>query len=202
MELSAAQMDEVIMAIHGIAPEKRGALEARTRHFKRLGFPRGANVGRGRSVRYEVGQVISMLLAFELSEFGINPERIAALLSKAGRLELPIANDFVERMQKQDRPNLIIHIDPRALGILGDTDEDASNWLGDNDAVDFADRWLVGDNRFNWRRRALIDATELMKHAALALEGLDICTIPTFSADLRAYVEGARAEITKSLGTF
>ena len=202
MKISALQMDDVLVALHNVDEAKRSALAARTRHFKRLGFPEGANVGRGRTSFYGIGQLIDLLLAFELSQFGVNPERVVEILSAAKYLSKPIVRDYLDRLSGSQPPSLIIHIDPRAADSLSARNPAEDHDLLDmveNDAVFFAENWLTDANRFHWRRRALIDATTLMREAAHVLAHLGICSPEELYDAMEAFDRAAKIEAEKEL---
>jgi hypothetical protein len=205
LQISAAQMDEILMAMHQVHPSKKGAFSARTRHLKRLGFPPGANVGRGRSVTYGASELINLLLAFEMAEVGINPERAVKILSTVRPLDVAIARDFLAQKTDEQRPSLIIQIDPRAMErALGDPDADEDPFdMVENPADFFSETYLTGANRFHWRRLALIDASQMMRDASLVLDALGICAARIFNDALQDLSDAAKArEVAQLEGIF
>lgn len=80
MEFSYAQIERLVAAMHGILPARRSALEGRLKHFKRLGFPSGVNTGRGIAAKYNISAVLRLVVAFELLQLGIMPEKAVALI--------------------------------------------------------------------------------------------------------------------------
>lgn len=74
--LSYAEVTSFIAERHSIADDKRTALRGRLQHFQRLGWPSGANLGRGTRVRYGLKEVMLLAMAFEMIQLGMSPERI------------------------------------------------------------------------------------------------------------------------------
>lgn len=83
MELTYKQIEELLAALHGVHPDRRVALLGRIKHFQRLGWPEGTNVGKGSRVRYDTRRTFSLVVAFELLEIGMMPDRIVELLGSS-----------------------------------------------------------------------------------------------------------------------
>ncbi len=81
MRLSFGELEGFLALLHEVAPEKHGALKARMKHLQRLGWPVGANRGRGAKEGYGVDQSLSLAMAFEMLRLGMTPERVLAQLT-------------------------------------------------------------------------------------------------------------------------
>lgn len=55
-------------------------LPPRLKHLKRLGFPEGVNIGRGKHFSYDGNAVFDLLIMFEMLQLGISPERAGAII--------------------------------------------------------------------------------------------------------------------------
>lgn len=113
-------MEEVFAALHMIAPDKRGAFQARMRHLQRLGFPPGTNTGRGRPAEYGFDQALLLALVFELNELGVSPERAIGILRprKAAvlhELKYVCRNRSTSSVAGAE----LMYFDPRSLADLG-----------------------------------------------------------------------------------
>lgn len=76
LALSYGEVMSFIAKRHSIAEDKMTALRGRLQHFQRLGWPSGANLGRGTRVRYGLKEVMLLAMAFEMVQLGVGPERI------------------------------------------------------------------------------------------------------------------------------
>jgi hypothetical protein len=63
-----------------------GAFRGRLRHLRNLDLPRVAKAGSGRAIDYSSNNVLEMLLALELEDAGVKPERAAAVAQSMVRL--------------------------------------------------------------------------------------------------------------------
>lgn len=201
MQLKTPKVADVLMALHSIPERKRVAFVARIKHFQRLGFPAGTNTGRGRAAPCGPSQLIDLLIAFEMAEVGIEPERAVKILSTVRPLAVPIARDFLAHVEDDQKPNLIIQIDPRALDGLREPKDAGDPFdMIENAADFFAENYLTGPNRFRWRRLAMIDATQMMRHAANALDALCICSTADFIQALQELSDAATEATEKHMG--
>lgn len=80
MDYTYKEIEELIARLHAVHPDRRVALLGRIKHFQRLGWPEGSNVGKGTRVRYDTRRTLSLVIAFELLDVGVTPERAVALL--------------------------------------------------------------------------------------------------------------------------
>lgn len=76
MHLTYAELEDFLAELHRVAPEKRIALRGRLKHFQRLGWPEGTNQGKGARVQYGIGQTMSLVMAMEMLQLGLTPERV------------------------------------------------------------------------------------------------------------------------------
>lgn len=75
MQFSFGVVEAALAHVHTIREDARSAFSARLKHFQRLGFPPGINTGRGRAASYDIGHLLLLMLALELVQLGIPPER-------------------------------------------------------------------------------------------------------------------------------
>lgn len=81
INLTYKEVEELLARLHDVHPERRGALLGRIKHLQRLGWPEGTNVGKGSRVRYDTQKTLSLVIAFELLDVGVTPERTVSLLN-------------------------------------------------------------------------------------------------------------------------
>lgn len=76
--MNSKELEAVIdrlVAIHAVPAAKRAAFTARVKHFQRLGWPSGANTGKGKAAPYGERQFRELAITFELSALGLPAER-------------------------------------------------------------------------------------------------------------------------------
>lgn len=179
MELSYAQVEGLIAALHRILPARRSALEGRLKHFKRLGFPAGVNTGRGIAAKYNASAVLRLLIAFELLQLGMMPEKAVSLVRVMSHILISAAGyaggDLVRGPDPDETDPDVSHnknpfyilFDPVALGPLispgdeGELSMDTLYALLDSELQDDFDR--------GYSRTALINCTFLIGSAAIHL---------------------------------
>lgn len=75
-----AEVQDVLAKLHGAYPDHVGALRGRLQHFQKLGMV-PASPGRGRVISYTFHDIARWAFGLELIEVGIDPARIALLMS-------------------------------------------------------------------------------------------------------------------------
>lgn len=105
MELSYGEVEELLAHLHDVHESRRMALMGRIKHFQRLGWPGGTNLGKGSRVRYDVRRTLRLVAAFELLQFGLTPERSVASLKRLSGL-LPSLFLAANRNRSGHRPRL------------------------------------------------------------------------------------------------
>jgi hypothetical protein len=181
MQLTHVQLEELLAELHGVPPVRAPALRARIKHLRRLGFPAGLNKGRGNAATYTIGNVLRLLVVFELLQLGITPERAIRLLR--GRASVLVdAAGACGRLFLTDEPrglsdNLILYFDPHALGTLTLLPEAANDpdltVLGSADTVGWCTADDLAENTVRWSRRfAIVNLTAMLFQAAYRLEEL------------------------------
>jgi hypothetical protein len=183
MQLTYGQVEDLLADLHDIPPTRQSALRARLKHFKRLGFPAGVNTGRGRAAEYGPSALLRLVLAFEMLQLGMTPERAIAtlrvshtiLIQAAGYTGTYLLHDFDS---EADRPEHFFFIfDPMALGGLtmyaGHSDDETvveetwgRGWWCLKTDFDAVEEWP--------RREAIINVTSLFGYAARHLERVGI----------------------------
>lgn len=71
---SFGQLEELLVVMHRIAPDKRIAFQGRLKHLQRWGFPTGKKPGKGRAIKYTADDLFRAVLALELIQAGLNPK--------------------------------------------------------------------------------------------------------------------------------
>lgn len=75
-----SEVQTALARMHGAYPDHVGALRARLQHFQRLGLV-PSSPGRGKTITYTLYDVGRWAFALELIEFGIDPAKVAAIMS-------------------------------------------------------------------------------------------------------------------------
>lgn len=106
-----AQIQQRLAKHHGIQADRLPAFMGRLKHFQRLGWPEGANTGRGRQADYTEEMFLDLLVATEINSLGIPPEKaieivksnrpsLHASLPDGGELEIHVPSAFGGRVPK------------------------------------------------------------------------------------------------------
>ncbi|MEW4466661.1 hypothetical protein AB1K62_02355 [Parasphingorhabdus sp. JC815] len=77
MEFTYAEIWDILSAKHNITHSKKTAFRGRLQHFQRLGFPAGANTGKGNGAPYSWRELFLIGLALDCLEIGSTPDRSA-----------------------------------------------------------------------------------------------------------------------------
>jgi hypothetical protein len=80
MQFNYGEVFTLLGMAHGVPKEREPALRGRLQHLQKLGFPEGIKTGRGRPAKYGPAQVLGLLVAFELLQLGLTPERAARVV--------------------------------------------------------------------------------------------------------------------------
>lgn len=75
MEFTYAEILDILAAKHNVVSSKQVAFRGRLQHFQRLGFPAGANTGKGNVASYSWRELFLMGLALDCLEIGSTPDR-------------------------------------------------------------------------------------------------------------------------------
>jgi len=78
---SYAEVLDVLAEVNRIAPDQLGAFRARLRNLQSKAFPPGTNTGKGKAARYTLENLFQMVVATQLMQIGMNPERIVATVT-------------------------------------------------------------------------------------------------------------------------
>lgn len=137
IELSYADVESVLAALHRVAPDKRVAFRARLKHFQRLGFPKGANTGTGKRVAYSVIMLFKLAFAMELTQIGMSPKRVVNLLDLNWHLcegSIPRAITPRGQFERWDPPidnnDFVWIFSPESLRDLAQGGEDDLDYYG------------------------------------------------------------------------
>ena len=199
MQLAYAQVEEMIAQVHQIMPFRRSALEGRLKHFKRLGFPAGVNTGRGRAAVYDASAVLRLLLAFELLQLGMMPERAVKIMrimrfivaSAAGHGARFLERGEPDDPRRFDQPyeeqisSYFVLMDPAGLSGLIDPHDDGELTLRTLEACTGEE---LSERIFDSKGRvAVINTTFLIGLAAMHLRNEAGVPTKEFAKALRAW---------------
>ena len=81
MLLNYANIEEALIAAHGLGDLGPGVVAPRLTYLQKLGFPAGTRPGRGTKSRYGIEDVLKIALAFELLQIGLQPTRVVRLVT-------------------------------------------------------------------------------------------------------------------------
>ena len=178
MELSYRKLEDVLASLHQVPDRNRLALQGRIKHFQRNGWPGGTNTGKGRRATYGIGELLKLVLGFELLQIGITPDRASALLAANwDYVATALSLAFGAHERSADQPfDVVIYCDPNALsGLSGraeQTDDPSDDTFFYNSTLQFA-RQLLEERHIAPRRLALINLSRLLGEIADLLEGWD-----------------------------
>ena len=80
---SYATVETALARLHDADPEvQRAAFRGRLKHLQRLGLPLGTKPGKGSKIDYDSQQIWQLAFALELSEFGLDPTKIAKIIKE------------------------------------------------------------------------------------------------------------------------
>jgi hypothetical protein len=146
------------------------AFRARLKHFQRLKFPEGVNVGKGRASKYGAGQLITLALALELAELGLTPERIVGLIRgdyfpvfaavKRSADVMPPNGEWTAGRRNASLA-MFLYFDPSALAQLGASDPLPGSFRHAG-APTISGKLVEAINSVDHRRLALVNVTVLL----------------------------------------
>ncbi|MHB9878975.1 hypothetical protein ACSMXM_04840 [Pacificimonas sp. ICDLI1SI03] len=181
--LTFAQTDQIIARLNAIKPSSRSAFTNRLKNFQRIGFPKGTNTGRGKAAVYTSVHLLKLAIAVEFLQVGITPSVAAAAVEEGWpsiSLSVCMAAEVCRHhpiyVAREDRLFLISQPNSLHDMTLYSRDKDFKSPLilpvSMLDLVEDIDQDRVvsknaeGDLRlFQFRRRLLIDATDLINEA-------------------------------------
>jgi hypothetical protein len=67
-----AEVESALVEVFDVGDARQGTFRARLQNFRKLGIP-AKNPGKGQRLRYSVGDLLQLLLALELTEYGLDP---------------------------------------------------------------------------------------------------------------------------------
>jgi len=73
-------MLDLVALVIGVPFAKRSALLGRFQHLQRLKLIEGINPGRGKAAEYGAHQIIVILIAFQMLQLGLTPERTVSVI--------------------------------------------------------------------------------------------------------------------------
>lgn len=196
-----AQVEALLRDIHFIRDDRGPAFASRLKHLKKLGFPKGVNVGKGQRFSYSPTQVWILALAFEFVQLGILPEKIVSGFTRyATVLVQATAHATVPMFHPADpetdvTPTVLI-FDPSSLSDLMDDryfeaiDPAISNFtFGGPDMA----TWAL-EGHFPSRRLSAISLDRLLYDLGHALERLQKGSTAKFLEHLAIWSDSHNAE--------
>lgn len=195
--LTQPQVLELLAEMHRIDPSRPTAIRGRVQAFQRVGVPRGTQTGRGRPAHYGVEQLIELLVAFEMLQLGMTPERIALIirdyrssLQTAAALAAPHVG-FDPFYQDHDL-DAFIAMDPSALTVSAG--EQAIS-VGDIEHIKVGLREEVVSRVFSGvRRTAIINLTEAITKAGRVLQSQKVCSASEWKRSIALWISEGRTE--------
>lgn len=195
MSLRFNQVERMLHQLHAIGPGKHAAFRSRLQHIQRLGFPAGANTGRGRPAAYSAGQIMSLAIAVELLQLGMSPERAVAALSVED-FPAAIGLALLKFPRTDGWSDAFLLFQPNSLAGLTE-DGPAGPEAAFTSAIFLKHdlrEWIGRDGRFS-RRVTIVNLSEIidMVISALALDGA--CSEDEFLKELGGWVQQADGEM-------
>jgi hypothetical protein len=145
IELGFSDVESVLARLNRVAEAKRVAFRARLKHFQRLGFPEGVNTGTGKRAIYGVRQLFQLVLAMELTQTGMAPQRVVRTINgNWSNIELQIlAALAVPSVYELFHPPLtnadrVLILSPEALRDLADSGDGEYDYHDSVDSTDMA----------------------------------------------------------------
>lgn len=188
--LTYGQLSELLAKLHYISPEKRTAFRGRLQHLQRLGFPPGANTGKGRAASYGAGSILLLALALELTQVGVSPERSIRLLENNLSFVTSAAKIASNWRAARNKTAMLLYLEPTSLAGLTRPDLETSS------DTFFYDSWPILRKRIEnygtrgFRRLALINLSDLIANICEILEHLmEITTEQAFLDALQAWTD-------------
>lgn len=180
-------VESLLADLHDVSPKRLPALRARLKHLKRLGFPAGVNTGRGRPADYNAASVLQLMLALELVEIGLTPERAINLIRHFGFVVVQAAfhgSKHLLRTRMEEDDDFFFSLDPKALAVLTEPESSGE----DDDPVLASVSWdfsgTVLQTLDQGRRRAFVNVTKMLIAASRHLEREGVSTRESFSDGL------------------
>lgn len=162
---SYSQVESVLAQISGIEDSRKSAFRGRLKHFRRLGLI-AEKPGKGKKISYSVQDIWLLAFAFEISQFGIEPNKIKSVIDAYDK---HIIEKFVEA-NKDKRQVQYAQFNPEFVSQAADARE----------AVGSLSFWSVDWHASNcnplfWeglgRRCALICVSDIRRDVDRALAG-------------------------------
>jgi hypothetical protein len=136
VKLSYSETLQILAKVNDIAAESDGAFRARLRHFQRLGFPQGANTGRGKPADYDLTMLLQLVIATQFMQAGMAPTRIVDLINRNwGETVLHLllaaspAGTFQDENGRITDPDIALCVSPESLRELSTVGEKKSDYF-------------------------------------------------------------------------
>lgn len=189
-----AQLLELVGNAMDVPVWRHSALLGRFQHLQRLSLIKGINPGRGKAAEYQAHQLLVILLAFQMLQLGLTPERAVGIIKQnQDRLRLAIGLAITG-----DQPinPAILWFDPSILkdstGPEGDLAEATFNYGGEGTGREIFEHFFV---KGMVQRMAFISVSGTLWHLVTALEwddpDMDIMR-PVIKEKSAAFLESLR----------
>lgn len=171
MELAYAEVERLLMRLHGVPPMRRGTMRSRIQLLQRGGFPAGLNVGRGARATYGADATFQLVVAFELASLGW-PALATTRLVEAfwPQLRALVDQGLAAAAGDAEPPSRYAVIVPDALAAVraGETETRVETVSGETLA-----RWVLRASAATAPGFLLLDIVGVARRAAGLLEGTD-----------------------------
>ncbi len=180
--LAHGDLLSVLLKIYGLPETNRVAMRGRLQHAQKMGFPPGANTGKGRPAKYHAGEVLALGLMFELFQFGITPERAVSLLQYSAKQTIDAFNVAYDIFKRK--------LHDRAFAIVFPQELDRALGKGGSPAliVTTSSGFFLGDRMERGPRFAAVNVSALLDDVLEAAQSLDLTTREEFREDLRLWL--------------
>lgn len=196
-----AQIEAVLRELHFIRDDRKPAFASRLKHLKKLGFPKGVNVGKGQRFSYSPAQLWILALAFEFVQLGILPERMVAGFNQHARVLIQATAHAVVPMfhpsaNETDVVPTVLIFDPSSLSELMDSRYfDAQDFSVGNFTFGGPDMatWAL-EGHFPSRRISAVSLDGLLGDMGRALDRIRTGGKVEFLKDLAIWSDSYNAE--------
>lgn len=154
-----------------VPDERRSAFLGRFQHLQRLRLIEGINPGRGKAAEYRPNQVMVILLAFQMLQLGLSPERTVNVI-KMNQDRIRLSFCLAAQNPTQITPS-VIYFDPAIITSTMDGDDYADatfHFAGPGTSREAFESFFIS----GWvQRMAFLSVSGMLQHLLGAIDGTD-----------------------------